>query len=400
MSAGTPSLVTAEIAIAGRSWSDGLPLDLRPLIPGLLQVYLGQDHKLRTLGQVGAVLGQLMINGIELFPGILLGESIDQMQQQARSLDVAQELVPESHALRRALNQTGNIGNDKAAEVIAASRISYHRDPQIGHQRGKRIVAYLGPCLRNHREQCGFTGIWVSDQPNVRDQLELQLQFKLFAGLSTLRFARRLVRGGGKMYVSQAAASTSSHHDALARVQEIGNQRALRGVAHQGTRGHAKDQIPPLRAVHFLGTAIAAGPGFVVGMIVKIHQGVEAGIGLQIDGAPTSTVAAVGAAHGDVFGAMEVFGAVAAVTSGDVNLGPVVELHSRLSLSTLSPSPGGVSPGRNGIWWAQQGSNLRPGGYEPLALPLSYGPGYGTMTSSTGSCPHESSLSHCSDGCY
>ena len=25
-------------------------------------------------------------------------------------------------------------------------------------------------------------------------------------------------------------------------------------------------------------------------------------------------------------------------------------------------------------WWARQGSNLRPTGYEPAALPLSYGP--------------------------
>ena len=25
-------------------------------------------------------------------------------------------------------------------------------------------------------------------------------------------------------------------------------------------------------------------------------------------------------------------------------------------------------------WWARQGSNLRPIGYEPTALPLSYGP--------------------------
>ena len=26
------------------------------------------------------------------------------------------------------------------------------------------------------------------------------------------------------------------------------------------------------------------------------------------------------------------------------------------------------------IWWARQESNLRPAGYEPAALPLSYGP--------------------------
>lgn len=29
---------------------------------------------------------------------------------------------------------------------------------------------------------------------------------------------------------------------------------------------------------------------------------------------------------------------------------------------------------RTCLWWARQGSNLRPTGYEPAALPLSYGP--------------------------
>jgi hypothetical protein len=29
---------------------------------------------------------------------------------------------------------------------------------------------------------------------------------------------------------------------------------------------------------------------------------------------------------------------------------------------------------RGRLWWARQDSNLRPTGYEPVALPLSYGP--------------------------
>ena len=36
------------------------------------------------------------------------------------------------------------------------------------------------------------------------------------------------------------------------------------------------------------------------------------------------------------------------------------------------------SVGRDGIaWWARQDSNLGRIGYEPRALPLSYGPGFG-----------------------
>ncbi len=38
-----------------------------------------------------------------------------------------------------------------------------------------------------------------------------------------------------------------------------------------------------------------------------------------------------------------------------------------------------AGPGRQGrsIWWARQGSNLRPLGCKPSALPLSYAPGTG-----------------------
>src|SRR5215469_11810645 len=121
----------------------GLLLELRPFISRLLQIYLGQDDYLWTLGQFGAVLCQLMINGIELFPGILLGESVDKMQQQAGPLDVAKELVSKSHALCRTLNQSGNIGNDKAAEVVTVGGVSHHCDSQIGYQRGKWIGASL-----------------------------------------------------------------------------------------------------------------------------------------------------------------------------------------------------------------------------------------------------------------
>lgn len=30
-------------------------------------------------------------------------------------------------------------------------------------------------------------------------------------------------------------------------------------------------------------------------------------------------------------------------------------------------------------WWARQDSNLEPTGYEPVALPLSYGPSAGEL---------------------
>ncbi len=47
----------------------------------------------------------------------------------------------------------------------------------------------------------------------------------------------------------------------------------------------------------------------------------------------------------------------------------------RLMAGAATRPPGVLSIASSGSpWWARQGSNLRPIGYEPTALPLSYGP--------------------------
>ena len=50
---------------------------------------------------------------------------------------------------------------------------------------------------------------------------------------------------------------------------------------------------------------------------------------------------------------------------------------------TVSPSAAvaSVLEGNGDGWWARQGSNLRPIGYEPTALPLSYEPSVGGSSS-------------------
>jgi hypothetical protein len=69
---------------------------------------------------------------------------IDDVQQQSRALQVAQKLVAESRALGRTLDQSGNIGDDKAAVLVDANDaeirakvVNGSRRPSAGRPRSR-----------------------------------------------------------------------------------------------------------------------------------------------------------------------------------------------------------------------------------------------------------------------
>ena len=71
---------------------------------------------------------------------------IDQMDQQARALDVPQELRPQARTGVRAFDQAGNVGDHKTDFVLGIA----HRDhAEIGLQSSERIVGDLRPRRRD-----------------------------------------------------------------------------------------------------------------------------------------------------------------------------------------------------------------------------------------------------------
>src|SRR5262249_15626426 len=131
----------------------------------------------------------------------------------------------------------------------------------------------------------------------------------------------------GEVDVAESPATPTGDHDAMVGLDKVGDQLAGLGVANDGAGRHLKDEVVALGAMLLLTAAGLAGCGLVMGMVVVVHQSVQAGIGLKVDTAATSTVAAVRPAHRDELFAAEVDGAVAAVASLDVDLRAVEELH-------------------------------------------------------------------------
>ena len=103
------------------------------------------------------------------------------MRQQPRPLDVAQELDAESVSFVRSFDQTGDIGDDEAAEVVEL----HHAE--LRFERRERIVRDLGPRRREARNERGFAGVRESDQSHIGEQLQLEPQPALVARLARPR---------------------------------------------------------------------------------------------------------------------------------------------------------------------------------------------------------------------
>src|SRR5205807_6539546 len=107
----TPQLLDARARRAGDAEDpdDTLVFDVQPRLVGA-QVDLVQDDRLRPRLEAGAVGGQLAFDRSEALGRIVFGR-VDHVQQQVRTLEVGEKLVPEPGSLARALDQARHVGN-------------------------------------------------------------------------------------------------------------------------------------------------------------------------------------------------------------------------------------------------------------------------------------------------
>ena len=92
---------------------------------------------------------------------------VDEMQDRAAALDMAEEAVAEAVALVRAFDQAGNVGEHEIALVDL-----HHAE--AGMQRRERIVGDLRLGGGDGGEQGRFAGVGQADEADVGDQLQPQ----------------------------------------------------------------------------------------------------------------------------------------------------------------------------------------------------------------------------------
>ena len=133
------------------------------------------------------------------------------MRHQARPLDMPQESCAKSRAFVRALDQSGQVGDDERPADVPAGHVVGRDDAQVRFERGERVVGNLGMRRRDARDQRGLPGVREAHQADVGQQLEFQPQMALFARLAFFGLARRLVPGLGEMLVAAPAPPAVRH---------------------------------------------------------------------------------------------------------------------------------------------------------------------------------------------
>src|SRR5207244_6438597 len=80
------------------------------------EVDLVEHYDLPTLVESGAVRGELSVDGVPARVGVAL-RRVDDVDEQAGTLEVREELVAEPDAFARALDEPGDVGDDELATV-------------------------------------------------------------------------------------------------------------------------------------------------------------------------------------------------------------------------------------------------------------------------------------------
>ncbi len=107
--------------------------------------------------------------------------------------------MAKADSLAGAFDQARNISHNKS---LAAVNIHH---AQMWIHGGEMVIGNLRACITDTGEKRGFSNIRKSYQTDIRDNLELQLDPELLAGLSRLGILRRLHGWSGEVHIALTA---------------------------------------------------------------------------------------------------------------------------------------------------------------------------------------------------
>ena len=209
-------------------------------------------------------------------------------------------------ALRRALDEAGDVGQHKAGVAVLD-------DAQVRLQGGEVVVGDLRPRRRHHGQDRGLAHVREAHQAHVRDGLQLQRQLDHVPLLPGLGKLGRLARGRGKVLVAEAAIAALHQRLARAGLVQVQQQLARGLLPHHRSRGHLDHHRLAGLARAPVGHAVAAVFGGELALVAEVHQRVHPLGGLEDHIAAAPAVAAVRAAGLHEFLPVEGHAAVASV---------------------------------------------------------------------------------------
>ena len=298
---------------------------------GVGDVGLGGDEDGGLRGEGGVEGFELGGDDLEVFDGVGTGGAfdgvggvgdVDEVDEDAGALDVAEELDAEAGAEVGAFDEAGHVGD---GEGLLVGRVADLNDAEVGLEGGEGVVGDLGAGGGEARDERGFADVGVADEAGVGEEAELEAVVAGFAGAAEFVLARGLVGGGGEVLVAAAAATAAGDDDLVVGAGEVVDELAGVVVVEEGADGDVEDGGLAGGAGHVGAEAVAAALGLPLGVEAEVDEGVVGERGAHEDVAAVAAVAAGGTAAGDEFFAAEGHAAVAAVAGLDSDLGFVDE---------------------------------------------------------------------------
>ena len=312
-------------------------LEARDALGHAAHVALVGDNDLRALGERRGVCGQLAVDDAVVLDGIAVLKAagdVDDVHDERRALDMAQELVPQAATLRGALDQAGDVGDD--IRVIAGAD-----DAEVGHERGERVVGDLRPGGTHARDERRLADARHADERRVGHELHLELDPVLLGGLALLRERRGASRRRHEMGVAASSGAAGSDDDALPVMREVRDVehdllRVGVELADDGAHGDLEDQVLTVFAVTPGPLAVRAALGTEMMLEAVVDQRGELRVRLDDDVAAAPAVAAVRTPFGHIGLTAKRHAAGAAVAAFDVDAADICELGHRGPLSGRS----------------------------------------------------------------
>ena len=174
------------------------------------------------------------------------------------------------------------------------------------------VVCDLGLGGADGGDEGGLAHIGEADQAHIRDQFQLQRHLNVLTGHAGLGKLGDLAGGGGKMCIAVAAAAALGDGD-RGVVRQVRDDQAALGVLDHGAQRHLDDKVLGVLAVAQACAALAALRGHILAFIAEIHQGGQMIVRHKDDVAAPAAVAAVRAACGHEFFAVEAHRTIAAL---------------------------------------------------------------------------------------
>ena len=197
------------------------------------EIDLVQNDGLRSDLQACAVRGELPVDRLEAFRCVVL-RRVDHVQEEVRALEVRKKLVTEPDAFTRSLDQPGDVGHRQLARTVRRVHRAEH-----GRQRRERVLRHLRFRVGDARQQRRLAGVRQADERRVGEQLEPQLQLRLFTEQACLGETRRPPRRRRETLVAASGDAAARRDDARSRCRKVGDQLLVL-VEHLRPDRHAK----------------------------------------------------------------------------------------------------------------------------------------------------------------